>query len=385
MDFSKIRVLLTDGGGRQTLTILRGLKEIGCHVTVLCTSKLAVCYVSKFADKRILDDRASSFSPEYIDFITELVKSGDYDVLLAVAEMTTDKITLNEDELSKYVKIAAAPRKAYIKAFDKQQTFELAIETGMPCPKTRRIGQSVEEYLETVSFPLIIKPRNGVGSIGFHKFKTFEEFYPYLEEHNINLDDYVLQEFIDYDKRLGAVLLVDHKGNLCTAYADEILRWYPIDAGTATTVVIIDDDEMIAHSYSLLKAMGWQGLAALSFMRDKRDGLPKLCEINGRVPASIKLSMLLGYNVAKQLIEIAYEADVTRYPANKKFGVMTRHSQAEWAWFIHAKDRFTCKPSWFSWKNTKDVVFWPDDPLPYFAYTISQLAQYKRKMKLRRH
>ncbi len=50
LDFNKIRVLLTDGDGRQTLTILHGLKELGCHVTVVCSSKKSISYVSRLPD-----------------------------------------------------------------------------------------------------------------------------------------------------------------------------------------------------------------------------------------------------------------------------------------------------------------------------------------------
>ena len=68
MDFSKIRVLLTDGGARQTLTILHGLKEIGCHVTVLCSSKYEVCYASKLPDEKILNENAAGSYDGFEEF-----------------------------------------------------------------------------------------------------------------------------------------------------------------------------------------------------------------------------------------------------------------------------------------------------------------------------
>ena len=69
MDFSGIRVLVTDGAGKQPLAMVRGLKEIGCHITVLCSSKWDSCYVSNKPDKKILDrrlfeDNADAFSHE---------------------------------------------------------------------------------------------------------------------------------------------------------------------------------------------------------------------------------------------------------------------------------------------------------------------------------
>lgn len=385
MKFNNIRVLVTDGGGRQTLTIIHGLRELGCHISVLCSSKLDVCYASNIPDKKILNKCADSSHENYIKFILSILEKGEYHVLLPVAELTTNKITLVEKEVKKLVKLACAPREAYIQAFDKQLTFEKAIECGIACPKTRKINQPVEEYLEEVKFPLIIKPRNGVGSIGFHKFESEKDFEPYLKKKKINLDDYVLQEFVDYEKRLGTILFVDQYGNICMAYADEVLRWYPIDAGTASLIRSIDNPQVIEYSVQLLKAMKWQGVAALSFMVDKYTNEPKLLEINGRIPASIRLSSQCGFNVAKLLLQMAYDEKVDIYPINSEFGKLTRHFHAEIPWFIKSPERFKCRPSWFSWRNTKDVVFWRGDIKPWFAYTIQKFFGYREAMKKREH
>ena len=385
LDFTKIRVLVTDGGGRQTLTILHGLKELQCKVTVLCTSKLDLCYVSNLPDEKIVDEKAQPGTEYFNELIIKLVSSGNYDVLLPVAEMCTNSITLIENQVKKYVKLACAPRSAYVCAFDKQKTFEIAIDNHIPAPKTRRDAQTVEEYLETVQFPLIIKPRNGVGSIGFHKFEKREDFWPYIEEHQIDLDQYVLQEFVDYDKRLGTILFVDQKNNVCMAYADEVLRWYPLDAGSACLIRSIDYPKVLQDSALLLQQMHWQGVAALSFMVDKATSEPKLLEINGRIPASIRLSMQCGFNVAKLLVEMAYDEDVEQYPANTRFGQLTRHFHADIPWFLKSKDRFHSEPSWFSWANTQDGVYWKGDFKPWLAYTVQKLFGFREFLNKRRH
>lgn len=385
MDFSRIRVLLTDGGARQSLTILHGLKEIGCRVTVLCSSKLDVCYVSKLPDVRILDENAAGSRDGFEKFLLSILSSGKYDVLLPVAEMTTNKVTQHENEYRKYVRLACAPRSAYIQAFNKQNTYEHAMNIGMPCPATRRAGQTVEEYLNQVEFPIIIKPRSGMGSIGFHKFEQPEDFWPYVKEHEIDLDQYVIQKHIQYDKYLGAILFIDQSGNVCMAYADEVLRWFPIDAGTACLIRSIDNPELLENAARLLKAMHWQGVAALSFMIDKTDNIPKLQEINGRIPASIKLSWQCGFNVAKLLIEMAFDQEVEQYPINTVFGQLTRHFHADIGWFVKSPNRFHADPSWFSWKDTKDVVYWKGDLKPWFAYSIRKLLGYREGVNKRMH
>lgn len=385
MDFKKIRVLLTDGGARQSMTILRGLKEIGCHVTVICSSRMDVCCASRLPDKKIVHPDGAGSYAGFEALLDRLVKSGEYDVLLPVAEITTNKVTQHEDEYKKYLKIACAPREAYIQAFNKQSTFETAMEIGIPCPYTRRLGQSVEDFLAHAKFPVIIKPRQGLGSIGFHKFETEAEFRALLESEKFDPDHYVIQEFVEFDKRIGTYIFVDQNNEICCSMAQDVLRWFPIDAGTAVLIRSVDAPEAIRYSCELLRAMNWRGFANVGFMIDRHTGKPMLLEINGRISAGVKLSLMCGINLARQLVELACDQPVTKYPENNKFGLMARHTHADVTWFLKSPERFRCKPSWFSWKNTKDLVFWLDDPLPFFAYSIRKLTTFRDGMEKRRH
>ncbi len=385
MDFSKIRVLLTDGGARQTLTMLHGLKDIGCHVTVLCSSKFDVCYASKLPDKKILHEDAAGSYDGFEDVLLKTLQTGEYDVLFPVAEMTTNKVTRNEAEYKKYVKIACAPRESYIQAFNKQRTFEVALDNGIPCPYTRREGQDIEDYLANATFPIIIKPRNGVGSIGFHKFNTEEEFRARLESGELNVDEYVVQEFVKFDKRIGTYLFIDQHNNVCMSMAQDVLRWFPLDAGTAVLIQSVDSPEALKYAGELLKAMNWRGFANVGFMIDSETGKPILLEINGRITAGIKLSYMCGINIARQLVELCCDEEVTQYPPNDKFGLMARHFHSDVLWFLKSKNRFKAKPSWFSWKNTKDLVYWKGDLKPWFVYTVRKMQGYQDGMNKRKH
>ena len=385
MDFSKVRVLLVDGGARQTLTILHGLKEIGCHVTVLCSSKNDVCYNSKLPDRKILNYDAAGSYDGFEDAVLGLVKSGEYDVLFPVAEITTNKVTLHEDEIKQYVKLACAPRASYIQAFNKQNTFDKAMEIGIPCPYTRKSTQTVEDFLAHAKFPVIIKPRQGLGSIGFHKFETREEFDAALAANTFDPEQNVIQEFVEFDNRIGTYVLADKNGDPKMSMAQNVMRWYPLDAGTAIAVQSVEAPDAIRYSKELLKALGWQGFANCGFMIDKQTGEAKLLEINGRITANVKISWMCGFNVAKQLIEMAFDEPVTDFGDNVKFGMMTRYFQADLLWFFVSKTRFSCKPSWFSWKNAQDLVYWKHDVKPFFTHTFQKLLVFKDAKKKRKH
>ena len=385
MDFSKIRVLVIDAAGKQSLAMIRGLKEIGCHVTVVCESKYATGYVSNQPDERIINQHIATHDDLAAQELIKLLKEKKYDVVMPIGEMGTNFATWHEEDIKPFAKLACAPRDIYIKAFNKQITFDQAIKSGIPCPYTRSSEQSIEDYLENCKFPIIIKPRQGIGSIGFHKFEKRDDFWPYMQEKGFDPDDYVVQEFVHFDKRIGTNLFVDQKGNICTSYAVDVLRWFPLDAGSGVLIQTVDAHEVLEYAGKLLQDLGWRGFANVAFMVDRDTGEPRLLEINGRIPQSVKMAYMCGCNVSRQLLEMIYDEDVTRYPENDKFGMYIRHLDTDIAWFLKSPDRFKTKPSWFSWKNTKEILYSRDDPRPFFANFFKKTIGYRSIMKKKQH
>lgn len=384
MDFSKIHVLVIDSG-KQALAMVRGLKEIGCRVTVVTGSKNSINYVSNQPDNKIVNEHIHAHDELAINDLIALLKTGEYDVVMPTSEPGTDFATQHEKEITQYAKLACAPRDIYIKAFNKQITFDTAIENGIPCSYTRHSKQDIEDYLDKCHFPIIIKPRQGLGSIGFHKFEKKEDFWPYMKEHSLNPDDYVVQEFVNFDRHIGCLLFVDQKGNICTSYTVDVTRRFPIDAGSAVLLQLTNEHETLQYAGKLLRELRWRGFADVAFMVDKNTGESKLLEINGRIPQSVKMAYMCGFNISRQMLEMTYDEDVIQYPENTKYGLYLRHFDTDLAWFFKSPDRFKAKPSWFSWKNTQEVLFNKDDRRPFFTNLRNQLGNYNIKRKKKHH
>jgi predicted ATP-grasp superfamily ATP-dependent carboligase len=190
---------------------------------------------------------------------------------------------------------------------------------------------------------------------------------------------------VNFEKRIGTNLFMDQKGNVCTSYAVDVLRWFPIDAGAGVLIVSVDAHETLKYAGDLLKALKWKGFANVAFMVDKKTGEPRLLEINGRIPASVKMAYMCGFNVSQQMLEMIYDQDVIQYPENDKFGMYIRHMDTDIAWFLKSPDRFKAQPSWFSWKNTQEILFSKDDPKPFWSHLFQQIRGYKATMKKKQH
>ncbi len=385
MNFKGVRVLVLDGYGRQVAIILKELHALGCVTTTLNCSKLDVGYTSRYPKKKLLEPSTRYDLAELKRVLDREITSGNYDVVFPMNEGATDVLWANKDVYLQYVRYACAGEEGFINAYDKQLTMTLCQQNGINCPITKMDDETLEEFLSRVPFPLALKPRKGSGSRGFHKVDTREQLDQLIESGEVKVEEYVIQEFITAgETHRVSYTFIDAEGNVKTSLLAKSTRPYPLVIGTNSLFQSCRMPEVTAQAEKLLKAMNWKGYASVCFIESDEDHIPKVMEINGRISASIKISVMCGAHVVRQLMELAYGEEVTAYPTEYKEDLRLRHFQSDFMWFIKSKTRFKCRPRWFSPLRTKDVVFSWSDPIPWFAYTISCMKRYKGEMEKRK-
>ena len=106
-------------------------------------------------------------------------------------------------------------------------------------------------------------------------------------------------------------------------------------------------------------------------------------EINPRITGSVKICFEAGVNFAKMIVDDYLQKEVSpQFDVKHKF---LRYMHTDVLWFIKSKNRFGCKPSWFSFKNTTDQIFSWADLWVFFAFTLqgfSKLSKDKKKRAL---
>lgn len=180
-------------------------------------------------------------------------------------------------------------------------------------------------------------------------------------------------------------MLFDKDGDLKSAVSGKTTRWFPVDAGAGSMCQTKKYPEIIEFSVRLLKSMNWKGFAQVTWFLDPYDNIPKVIEINGRIPAGIKTNRMAGVSVGRQLIEYAMDLPVTDYGTNFKENIVTRCLLTDSLWFLKSPDRFKCKPSWFRFWKSYDVIFSIKDPFPFFTYLIQHARTLKSDIKKRKH
>lgn len=383
MDWTKTRVLVLDGASRQILSVIHGLSALGCFISTLNTSKLDNGYVSRHPNEKLIIPH-ECYTGDYYSYIKKLVSTGKYDVLLPLSDKTMDLITAHIEELRPFVRLPVPDRNVFLKAYNKQQTMEICMDAGIPCPITKRENETIDEAIAKIGFPLIAKPRMANGSRGLKIVKTKEQLFSLIESKEIVLDDYVIQEFIPQTgKQLNIHLFSNDSGEVIDRLVTEKTRWFPVDGGASCLCRTISNEKAEADCVCLLKKINWRSYCEVEMIVDPRDGTAKVMEINGRASASIKIMELAGINVAEQMLQLAYGHDVT-VPGKYAEDVRLRCIFTDVLWFFKSKDRFLRKPSWFSCKHTHDVMFSIRDPLPFFAYIVKMIPNYRQEMKLRK-
>lgn len=386
-EYLRKKVLLLDGYGRQIPSILHQLHRLGCIVTTVCDSKLNVGYTSRYPKKRIVVRGIREDEAVYRAAIEEELAKEKYDILFPVLEKATD-ISISDPIKEKYpdLKVIAATREAFAKAYDKQQTMKICMENGIPCPITKMDDETMEEYLSKVSFPICAKPRKGSGGAGFKRIMNREELDKYISDGTIKVEEYVIQELIPKGgSQYGGYVMMDKNHKPQFTLAVESCRWFPIDGGPGCYIRTINHEGLKESSNKLLEKLEWTSFGHIGFIMDPRDNTPKVMEINGRIPASIKICDWAGMDPVKNMLDLAYGKELTPVDKPVPEHLALRYFHTDLMWFIKNPNRFKAKPSWFYCFKQKDYIFSWSDPIPFFSYAIEHMKTYKKDMEKRKH
>lgn len=376
------RVLIPEGYCKQCLPFVRGFKELGCEVTVLCGSKLDCGYASRLPDHKIIGICDLKRPEESEQYIVDLVKTGNYDLVYPVFDFAARILSHHKEELSEFAVIYANDKEIFDRANDKNEVMRVCMENDIPCPKTLFGVKNVEDVEKSgITFPVIVKPRRMFGARGFRKLETLEELSTYVAEKGINLSDSVIQEYIpDGSGVMSANVFIDGEGEIRSSFLYLCEHLYPEIGGTSTLNVILDREDIKEDCSRLVKLMNLRGEIGVDLMIDCRNNVGKVIEINVRPGHAISMGFFFGIDIARQVLEDAFGLPVTEMEINRT-DTAVRITQTDVLWFLKSPDRFRRSPRKLGYKHVVDQMFFWDDPLPWFAFLLDGLLSYKRKMK----
>ena len=115
---NKIKILLVDGGDRQTIALAKALKKLGYIVVTLNSSKLDIGYVSHYPDKRIVVHGINDNITLRTKVIKKCIMSGRIDVVITTSDDTAEALSLMKESCKDKTHIAVVNPDLFYMAYD---------------------------------------------------------------------------------------------------------------------------------------------------------------------------------------------------------------------------------------------------------------------------
>lgn len=312
---------------------LDACQEKGWHVTLVTKEKLldaAWAWTSLNEVKTVPNEATAE---DYIRAATNVAGSRKIDRIVGLDEFDV----LTAAKAREHLQIEGISNSYALRFRDKLRMRNLAHSEGIPCPEFSGLFQpdKINEFLDTVPAPWIIKPRTEVSAFGIKKCETKEQAWQVLND----LDNrhtwrdhpsqYLIERFIE-----GDVYHVDSVVNDGKVAAVGVSRYgtppmsVSHDGGVFTTSIVPYDSkerkELEKLNKKLLKAFDYEkGVAHAEFLRSKADGKFYLLEVAARVGGAFIANVLehaCGFNLWREWgkLEVATKDEPYKAPKVRK-------------------------------------------------------------------
>jgi len=378
---SEIRVFVTDGLWRKTLTAVRALGRQGIRVTVGESTYLAPSLFSRYCHGRVRTPSPVAQPARYVAFLEEFLGRHPHHVLLPMEEETLLLLARNRERFDQKTRFPFSGYRRLLFARDKLAVLRHAEALGIPTPRTFEITspEAAMVMCGRLPFPLVVKPRVGSGSDGVQYVGNPDELIAAYRLLCQRGQVPLIQERLPANgPGIGASFLLDENHQVLASFVHRRLREYPVQGGPSTLRESILHEQARRDGTRLLQSIGMIGVAMVEFKVDDRDGQAKLLEVNPRFWGSLALAVQAGVNFPHLLTLMALGRS---FPPALTYRVGHR---CRWLLpgdilhFIHNPNRWRLEPSFFEFIRPDlgyDILD-REDPLPILGTLLSLLPFY---------
>lgn len=337
-----MRKIAVIGANEPLLRFYRQAKSLGYYIVGIAYEKGAVCkeYCDKFYPISFTEKEKvlAICQQEHIDGITSFSLESALPTVVFVARNMG--LTSNDEECIKRTATKYSERVA----------FE---EQGLPVPKYFRI-KSVDEILNCeISYPVIVKPLDGGGSMGITKLDDTDGLEEAIQFAVLNsrMKEAIVEEYIEgrefsiesiSHNGIHHILQITDKVTSGEPHYIEMQHHQPADISEETASMIRQTVERG------LTALRIKNSAGHTELRISSDGTPFIIEVGARMGGDMITSDLVrlstGYDMVKGVLELAtgdwHEPSITKH---KYSGVYFSSPLAPYiADFIKKSDHYSC-------------------------------------------
>lgn len=372
-------VLVTNADDHICLNICRSLGKNDVDVGLASDKASAMSFHSKYCKKRHIYMNPSINEAKFVRDIVEIVKNNNYEFLIPTDDITLMAVSSYRDKIEKYINIPIPEHETLEICDNKSKTIKAAEKLGIPCPKTRLVGNvsELDEIAEELRFPVVIKPVRGRGAKGISFLASPKDL---KREYNKCVTFHgktIIQEFIRYKAKYSVAVLLDKDSELKGLCVLRFIREYPVGGGSAVLTESDEEPKLLDYTIKLLKSLNFWGIAETEFVIDSKDNKPRFMEINPRLWGSLSTAIASGVDFPYLLYTMLQEGGMEGCFEYKK-GVRShfllkdlRHLRTILSGKAPFNYTLTKKQTFINFIKsvncTPDYVFSVDDPFPAFA------------------
>jgi D-aspartate ligase len=301
-------------------------------------------------------------------------------VLFPTRDETVAAFSRHRDRLAEFFRVTTAPWDTVRWAWDKNNTYDLAAELGIPVPRTyhpRTEGELAELYSR---LPLAIKPavkENFFYATGVKAWRAEspEQLNDLFRKATrlIRPEEILIQEIIPGSGRQQySYCAFFRDGTAQSTLVARRMRQHPREFGRAATYVeTVELPEIEELSERFLKAISYYGLVEVEFKQDPGDGQFKLLDVNARTWGFHSIGTPAGVDFPYMLYADQVGGSVERCRARAGVGWLRAITDVPTVASDFWSGELDMHSYWTSLRNTRaESVFCRRDPLPSVAEVL---------------
>ncbi len=310
-------VLLTHGRNRIAYGVLRSLRARQIPVHVGDTRPGTMCARSRLASGSFVYPSPFADETAFVDRLVAEAEARRCGVVMPVLEEGF-ALARQAHRVPPWLRLACPAYALILQAHDKWSWAERAGRMGIVTPATVRADQLIADpgRMDSLRFPVLLKPRQGGGAWAIESFGTPEAARARLRSPataGAPWERFFVQERIT--GRVHCEAAIAARGTVRAAIGYRQLRELPITGGQATARI---SEEVPAAREALgrfIEATQWHGVCQADFLIEEATGVPYLIDLNPRLWGSLTQAIASGIDFPWLLYQLAMQGDLAAQPS----------------------------------------------------------------------
>lgn len=327
-----MNILLTSVGRRSYLVdyFRSALGENG-KIHVANSSNISPAFL--VADKSVVTPLI--YDESYIPFLIEYCKNNEIDVLISLFDIDLPILAKNKNKLKEVgVDVIVSDIEVVDICNDKWKTYQFLGQHGIKVPKTYLKLIDVKMALEKneITYPLIIKPRWGMGSIAIYEADNEEELFVFYEKAKRNIlntylkyesEENIEESVIVQEKMRGQEYGLDVINDLNKRYITTVVKKkYGMRSGETDCAVTVDNYQAKVLGEKLSGIM--RHIANLDVDVFDVNGELHVLEMNARFGGGYPFSHMAGVNLPLAILEWSDKKKIDENILKENYNVMSQ-------------------------------------------------------------